>query len=365
MAFDMGPVAKRIEQRHRNRSKHPRPYRHPSRKSSRDRKETNFYHNSTSFFDTEAREKKQSPQKKTEEESNKKKSPKINSWDTKCLIYDQDDINESIANQISRKSIRSEPKKVGKCRMRRIAKSEAREKKRLNKFLESDDEYENLDLSELAEGANNPSLLSPEGELKEQLEQGMNELECERSLVRKDAKDEARCALKQELDERKMPSASINGNGSIIGNGNTINNFFNVTAPVPSYYQTQPSHYSAPVDMFQPPALTTHSQPLSLTMHPHMFPRSSNYAASSQELLSLDQEIAQYKSTCRTSHDLNWMEQFEEAARFCNANGVLGLRRGYNSVNERLAVWFGRQKRDINTLDEAKRRLLRRIGVGV
>jgi hypothetical protein len=73
MAFDMGPVAKRIEQRHRNRSKHPRPYRHPSRKSSRDRKETNFYHNSTSFFDTEAREKKQSPQKKTEEESNKKR----------------------------------------------------------------------------------------------------------------------------------------------------------------------------------------------------------------------------------------------------------------------------------------------------
>jgi hypothetical protein len=115
--------------------------------------------------------------------------------------------------------------------MRRIAKSEAREKRRLNKFLESDDEYENLDFSELAEGAHNPSLLSPEKELKEQLEQGMNKLECERSLVRKDAKDKARSSLKQELDERKMPSASINGNGSIIGNGNTINNFFNVTAP--------------------------------------------------------------------------------------------------------------------------------------
>jgi hypothetical protein len=100
-------------------------------------------------------------------------------------------------------------------------------------------------------------------------------------------------------------------------------------------------------------------------MHPHTFPRPTNYAASSQELLSLDQEIAQYKSMCQTSHDLNWVDQFKEAARFYNANGVLGLRRGYNSVNESLAVWFGRQKRDINTLDEAKRRLLRRIGVGI
>jgi hypothetical protein len=55
----------------------------------------------------------------------------------------------------------------------------------------------------------------------------------------------------------------------------------------------------------------------------------------------------------------------KKAARFYNANGVVGLRCGFNSVNESLAVWFSRQKRDINTLDAAKRRLLRRNGVGI
>ena len=95
-------------------------------------------------------------------------------------------------------------------------------------------------------------------------------------MRKKEVQDLARSALKQEQEERKKPSisvssVSINGNGSIIGNGNTINNFYindsfgsrqPLTVPHPLASSiNMPFGYQPSLGCYQPQTSLAMSQP--------------------------------------------------------------------------------------------------------
>lgn len=86
-------------------------------------------------------------------------------------------------------------------------------------FYTDEDEHEGEGQAELVDLAYESEMLTPQGELKEHLDQTRNEFESERNLAKFEVKANARFELKQQIDMRRLSvnitDATITGNGNV------------------------------------------------------------------------------------------------------------------------------------------------------
>ncbi len=386
MPFDLSSLADRISRNCDQQGDYHPPEEECRRKSSRKREETKRW------IEDSAREynpKRKKRKDKTKVSSKKKKSHPLSD--------DEGDLRDAHLDSLRRNYRNSNSKRFGQ-----RAKFDNEEKPKLRRFIkDSDDEDEDLGLDELALKATDSEILH--GEANDKVVQSAQDLVGERSMRKKEVQDLARSALKQEQEERKKPSisassVSINGNGSIIGNGNTINNFYindsfgsrqPLTVPHPLASSiNRPFGYQPSLGCYQPqtslamsqPSLDCYQSSLAMSqMQPMMslntgfshapFSQSSQFvwplnASSSQERQQLNSDILQFRSTCRTNHDCHWIEQYQKAVEIYIKYGAsAGFCRGYNCVNDEIAEWVARQKNQMKDCDATKQKLLKRIGL--
>jgi hypothetical protein len=109
---------------------------------------------------------------------------------------------------------------------------------------------------------------------------------------------------------------------------------------------------------YQAPVLPLMLQPPFQQYHP----ASGNvgYSAASSLMSQLDHLILKFRNTDKDEKDKKWLRKFMQALAVHDHRG--SLIGGYNSVDNRMSDWYSTQRRELQSLSQAKRDLLSMLG---
>jgi len=288
-------------------------------------------------------------------------------------LHEESD-DESVGHLISKHC--KGPKKFGV--MKSYEQAEEREAKKTRFFIESDDDEsvgEESMIKRVEEKATDPSLLDGD-DINRKIESDRAKHRDENRLTKRSKTSHGLTKMRKDRNLRNSIKNSNNTNCN-----NVINNNYHYNISVGSgsglgsapYYphpaNVQPfpiiqnlqhpfmfgqyQQYQAPVHhplMLQPPYQQYH-------------PASGNvgYSAASSSMSQLDHLVLNFRNTHKDEKDKKWLKKFMQALAI-HQNHPGSLIGGYNSVDNRMYDWYSTQRRNLQSLSQAKRDLLSMLG---
>ena len=256
--------------------------------------------------------------------------------------------------------------------------AEEREAKKARYFIESDDDEsvngEESMIKRVEEKATEPSLLDGD-EISSKIESDRAKHREENRLTKRNKTSRGLAKMRKDRNVRNLMKNSNNTNCN-----NVINNNYHYNISVGSgtglgsapYYPHHPNVQPLPIiQNHQYPYMIGQYQYQAPVHHPLMLqppyqqyhPASGNvgYSAASSSMSQLDHLVLRFRNTHKDEQDKKWLKKFMQALTI-NQKHPGSLKGGYNSSDNGMSDWYSTQRRNLQSLSQAKRDLLRLLG---
>jgi len=326
------------------------------------------------FIDSQAKERKHDEEKAAQKKKEKKKSNASKKGKRKRDDLHEESDDESVGRLVSKHCKRA--KRFG------VRKSYEQAKEREAKarfFIDSDDEEsvngEESMIKRVEEKATEPSLLGGD-EISSKIESDRAKHREENRLTKRIKTSRGLAKMRKDRNVRNSMKNSNNTNCN-----NVINNNYHYNISVGSgtglgsapYYPHHPNvqpfpsiqnhQYPYMIGQYQQYQAPVHRPLMLQPPYQQYHPASGNvgYSAASSLMSQLDHLVLKFRNTHKDERDKKWLRKFMQALAIHQKHRG-SLRGGYNSVDNRMYDWYSTQRRNLQSLSQAKRDLLNMLG---